>query len=302
MKERSLLLDLQARNALLATSGPPVSTLTLSDARAAVNKYRPMICSSEIAGAHRSHVGGAPVPITELVPADTEPWGTVVYFHGGGWTVGSPELLEGSCLMFAREAGVRIMAVRYRLAPEHAFPAAIEDCLRATRWILERDGGPVAVMGESAGGNLAAATSATVVANGGRDLTAQILMNPALDPLMKSDSYSHVSDAFGLSRADMTWFWSNYLSRESDRYDPRAAPLLADTAGLPATYVLTSGFDPLQGEGLAYVERLRDGGIAVCHDHRRSLPHDVFWTTGAVLEARAAVVAAARWLRRQRPA
>jgi acetyl esterase len=97
----------------------------------------------------------------------------------------------------------------------------------------------------------------------------------------------------------MEWFWSNYLARDSDRYDPRAAPLLSDVAGLPATYVLTAGFDPLQGDGLAYVRKLRDAGVAVRHDHRRSLPHNIFWTTGAVPEAQAAVVSAARWLRGQ---
>jgi acetyl esterase len=235
--------------------------------------------------------------MTELVPIETEPRATIVYFHGGGWTVGSPELLEGSCLLFAREAGVRVLSVRYRLAPEHVFPAAIEDCTDACRWALDHLEGPVVVMGESAGGNLAAATSAALVGRPGRGLAAQILMNPALDPLMKSESYASVGDDFGLSRREMAWFWSNYLSRASDRSDPRAAPLLADGHGLSPTYVLTSGFDPLQGEGIRYIEHLRKAGIAVEHDHRESLPHNIFWTTGAVPEARAAVLAAAHWLR-----
>jgi acetyl esterase len=289
-------LDPIARGLLVADDGPPAWTLGVEQARKAAGEYKGLIDSAELASAGRRAMAGAPVPMTELVPAGTEPWGTVLYFHGGGWTVGSPELLEGSCLLFARAAGVRVVNVRYRLAPEHVFPAAIEDCIDACRWLLDCATDPVVVMGESAGGNLAAATTAWMTGRGERAIAAQILMNPALDPLMESETYTRFGDDFGLTRTEMAWFWSNYLSREADRTDPRAAPLHADLTGQPPTYVLTSGFDPLSGEGIEYVEQLRRRDVAVTHDHRATLPHSVFWTTGAVPEARAAVLVAAGWL------
>jgi acetyl esterase len=294
------VLDAIARGLLADADGPPAWTLGVGPARQAANEYKRLIDGSEVVSARRTAISGAPVPMTELVPAGTEPWATVLYFHGGGWTVGSPELLEGSCLLFARAAGVRVVSIQYRLAPEHVFPAAVEDCIDACRWLLDRATDPVVLMGESAGGNLAAATTAWMTSRGQRAIAAQIVMNPALDPLMESETYTRVGDGFGLTRGEMAWFWSNYLSQEADRTDPRAAPIRAELAGLPPTYVLTSGFDPLCGEGIEYVERLRRSGVAVTHDHRCSLPHNVFWTTGAVPEARAAVLAAAGWLSEHR--
>lgn len=207
--------------------------------------------------------GGAQVP-------------AVVYFHGGGWVVGDLDTHDAVCRVLADVTGCLVVAVDYRLAPEHVFPAAVEDCVAAYRWVqthadrLGVEPGRVGVMGDSAGGNLAA-----VVAQEARDLdvpppVAQCLVYPATDARMDSRSLDLFAEGFFLSRADMEWFRGHYLPDPADWTNPVASPLLADDlSGLAPAVVVTAGFDPLRDEGDAYADRLRDAGVPVrwrCYD------------------------------------
>ena len=200
----------------------------------------------------------------------------IVFFHGGGWVVGDLDSHDGSCRVLAIESGCVVVSVDYRLAPEHRFPTAVEDCLAAYRWVvasagdLSIDARAVAVMGDSAGGNLAA-----VVAQLARDLdvappVAQGLVYPGLDFRMQTRSIELFAEGFFLSRADMDWFCAQYLPDPADIINPLASPALAeDLSGLAPAWVWTAGFDPLRDEGKAYAEALDKAGVAVhqrCYD------------------------------------
>jgi acetyl esterase len=210
-------------------------------------------------------------------PYDLEPTPpAIVFFHGGGWVVGDLDSHDGSCRVLAIESGCVVVSVDYRLAPEHVFPAAVEDCVTAYRWVvanageLSVDPHAVAVMGDSAGGNLAA-----VVAQVARDLdvappVAQGLVYPGLDFRMETRSIELFAEGFFLSRADMDWFCAQYLPDPADITNPLASPALAeDLRGVAPAWVWTAGFDPLRDEGRAYAEALDKAGVVVhqrCYD------------------------------------
>jgi acetyl esterase len=192
----------------------------------------------------------------------------IVFYHGGGWVVGDLDTHDGSCRLLARETGAVVMAVDYRLAPEHPFPAAVTDALAAFRWAVANprelaiEPGMVAVMGDSAGGNLAAVVSLMARDDGGPTPIAQGLVYPATD--LRADSRSHAlfAEGFFLSGEDIRWFLDQYLPDPSLRTDPRVSPLLAENlSGLPPAHVWTAGFDPLRDEGRAYAERLAESGV-----------------------------------------
>ncbi len=211
--------------------------------------------------------GALPVRIYRSLEAAAEP-PAIVYFHGGGWVVGDLDTHDGSCRLLARETGAVVMAVDYRLAPEHRFPAAVDDALAAFRWAagnpreLASLPGAVAVMGDSAGGSLAAVVCQLARDHGGPVPVAQGLVYPATDLRMLTRSMDAYSEGFYLTREDIEWFLDQYLPDPSTRLDPRASPLLAeDLSGLPPAHVWTAGFDPLRDEGRAYADRLADIGV-----------------------------------------
>jgi acetyl esterase len=194
----------------------------------------------------------------------------VVYFHGGGWTIGDLETCDGVCRFLATEAEATVLSVGYRLAPEHRFPAAVEDALAAFRWSavdntrLGADPARVAVAGDSAGGNLAAAVSLLARDAGGPLPALQALIYPVTDTVGGQPSREEFARGFLLTKADMDWFEGHYLPPDADRADPRVSVLRAgDLAGLPPAYVATAGFDPLRDEGEAYARRLREAGVEV---------------------------------------
>lgn len=217
------------------------------------------------------------VPARSYRP-EAGPLPTVVFFHGGGFTLGTLDSVEGICTGLAERANCLVLSVGYRLAPEHPFPAAVEDARSAVRWARRRvddlgGDGTVAVGGSSAGGALAAAT-ALRSRDTDLDLAGQLLLYPMLDPGLDTESCREHADAPLLSRADLEWFWSLYLPDDADRDDPMAAPLRADDlSGVPPAVVATAGHDPLHSEGIAYVERLEDAGVAVDHHHEAALCH-----------------------------
>ena len=210
-----------------------------------------------------------PIPVRAYRdPRATAAPACIVYFHGGGWVVGDLDTHEGCCRLLARETGAVVLAVHYRRAPEHRFPAAVDDAMAAFRWAAEHPrelgirGGAVAVMGDSAGGNLAAVVCQQARDEGGPQPIAQGLVYPATDLRMVSASIDAYAHGFYLTRTDIEWFLDQYLPDRAARDDPRASPLLADDlSGLPPAQVWTAGFDPLRDEGEAYADRLAAAGV-----------------------------------------
>jgi acetyl esterase len=214
---------------------------------------------------------------------------TIAYFHGGGWVVGGLDSHDGSCRILAAVTGCVVVAVDYRLAPEHPFPAAVEDCLAAYAWIhrnhaeLGTDPGRVGVMGDSAGGNLAAVVSQET-RPGRRSAqadvpppVAQCLVYPALDARFGTESFRIMGDRFFLTADGMEAYRSRYLPDPSDHTSVRASPILCDDLdGLAPAVVVTAGFDPLRDEGDAYARALADAGVPVEHRRYDDMVHGFF--------------------------
>ena len=205
----------------------------------------------------------------------------LVYFHGGGWVMGDLDTHDNLCRLLARKSDALVMAVDYRLAPEHPFPAPFDDAYAALVWAAENaasvgaDPKRILVAGDSAGANLAAAACLAARDRGGPAVGGQILLYPATD-LASFDrpSYRHFADGHYLTRRYMEAFRDRYLPRAQDRTDPLASPLLApDLTGLPPALVITAGFDVLRDEGEAYAERLRASGVAVTATRYNGMVH-----------------------------
>ncbi|MBI2961750.1 MAG: alpha/beta hydrolase [Betaproteobacteria bacterium] len=213
-----------------------------------------------------------------------------VFFHGGGWTFGDLDTHDCTCRMLANFGGFAVASIDYRLAPENRFPAAVDDAFAAVRWILAE--GPalgldvrrIAVAGDSAGGNLAAAV-ALLARDAGIALAMQALFYPVLDLRASTPSQSEFARGYLLERETIAWTRSNYLAREADAVDPRASPLLAsDHRGLAPAYIVAAGFDPLLDEGAAYADRLASAGVSVIYECFEGMVHG-FITMSGVLAA-----------------
>jgi len=201
-------------------------------------------------------------------PGEERPAPLVVYFHGGGWVVGDLDTHDQPCRLLAWHSGARVLSVDYRLAPEHPFPAPVEDALAAFRDALERaaelgiDPGRAAVAGDSAGAHLAAVTAMLAARDGGPAPAFQLLIYPVTDCSGVSASRLAFAEGFLLTKENMDWYEERFLGAHGDRHDPRVSPLLApDLEGLAPAMVVTAGFDPLRDEGEAYARRLREAGV-----------------------------------------
>ena len=228
----------------------------------------------------------------------------LVYFHGGGWVIGTFETHDGVCHHLAKQSQAVVVSVDYRLAPEHKFPAAAEDCYAATCWVagnaatLGADAKRLAVGGDSAGGNLAAVVSLMARDRGKPKIAFQLLVYPVTDHAYDTPSYRDNADGYLLTRNAMVWFWNHYLGGESDSANPYASPLRAASfAGLPPAMVVTAELDPLRDEGEAYAEKLRQAGIPVKHKRYDGLIHGFFSMTGVFEQAKQAVADAATEIR-----
>jgi acetyl esterase len=196
------------------------------------------------------------------------PFPGLVWFHGGGWVIGSLDENEATCRALCRQAGCVVMSVDYRLAPEYRFPAAAEDAYAAVHWIAGHgaeigvDGSRLAVAGESSGGNLAAVTALMARDRGGPPLVLQLLASPVTAPPGDRKSYVEYADGYFLSRGSMEWFFQLYPRDADDLRNPYLAPLLAeDLSGLPPALVMTAEYDVLRDEGEEYAHRLLDAGV-----------------------------------------
>ncbi|MGW5520696.1 alpha/beta hydrolase [Gordonia sp. NPDC003950] len=235
-----------------------------------------------------------PIPATRY-RAEVTTTGLIVFFHGGGFVLGSPATHDGYCRRLAIDTGADVLSVDYRLAPEHPFPAAVDDALVAWRFAVAKAaewGVPadrLVVAGDSAGGNLAAVVSQQVR---GEDVTPrlQVLLYPITDHTREGGSREEFATGYLLTKARIDWFDENYVPADADRTDPRLSPLLAtDLSGLPPAHVVVAGFDPLRDEGIAYADALVAAGVSVSLERDGGLIHGFANMTGYSPSARQAV-------------
>ncbi|MGN6256910.1 MAG: alpha/beta hydrolase [Solirubrobacterales bacterium] len=228
----------------------------------------------------------------------------LVYYHGGGWVIGGLDTHDDPCRFLAANSGAKALSVDYRLAPEHPFPAAAEDALAAYEWAVANAGqlgvdpSRIAVGGDSAGANLAAAVCLMARQAGTPSPTMQLLIYPVTETAGVAVSRRTFAEGFMLTRGDMDWFEERYLPPSVDREDPRVALLNAPAlSGLPPAYVAVAGFDPLRDEGEAFAQRLREGGVRVALRRHPGLVHTFANLTAVCPSARQAMLEAAGALR-----
>jgi acetyl esterase len=238
------------------------------------------------------------------VPTEPAPPALLVYYHGGGWVIGDLETHDRPCRFLAHHAGVQVLAIDYRLAPEHPFPAAPEDAFAAYAWAsanatrLGVEPARIGVGGDSAGANLAAVACLLARKEGAPPPAMQLLIYPVTDTTQEMPSRRTFREGFLLTRREMDWFEDRYLPPEVDRNDPRVSILQADDlSGLPPAYLATAGFDPLRDEGEAYALRMRDAGVRVALRRHPGLVHTYANLTAICPSARAAMLEAAGGLR-----
>ncbi|MFF8387020.1 alpha/beta hydrolase [Streptomyces kanasensis] len=236
--------------------------------------------------------------------ADHGPLPVLVYFFGGGWTLGSIETSDAICRSLTNAAGCLTVAVGYRLAPENKFPAAVEDCFAGLRWTAEHaarlggDPSRIAVGGDSAGGNLAAAMTLLARDAGGPALLAQLLVYPNTDYHADTPSRRENTDALLFNDKSVQWYWDNYLTSPEEGGNPLVSPLRASChAGLPQALVITAEYDPLRDEGEQYARRLRDSGVPVESTRYPGVAHGFFAMSGALDAGGRALDQAAAYLR-----
>jgi acetyl esterase/lipase len=237
---------------------------------------------------------GAPIPARRYRPAAGPSPGTIVYFHGGGWVVGGLEEFDRVARAVSVATGCDVVSVDYRLAPEHPFPAAVEDADAALRAVAEtkEDSGRLIVMGDSAGATLATLAAIHARDNGGPPLALQVLVYPVADHTMDTLSFTEHADAFPLGRADMEWCWDRYAPPPVDRDSPEVSPLrTADLSDLPRALIIVAGHDPTRDHSLAYAQRLEEAGVHVSLLLYDDVMHGFFTMVGVLSRADSAMEA-----------
>jgi acetyl esterase len=248
-------------------------------------------------------VAGAAGPIKARLytpKSAATPGAGLVYYHGGGWVIGDLDTHDKLCRNLASSGGFRVLAVDYRLAPEHPFPASHDDAVAAANWAFERaadigfDPAKIAVGGDSAGGNLSAAVAIALRDGGRHRLAFQLLLYPVTQVDRETDSLRALAEGYFLTKAGMDWFGDCLFADGGDRSDPRVSVLNArDLNDLPPAFVATAGYDPLKDEGRAYAEKLAAAGVKTEHRHYPAFIHGYYQMAGLSPEAAAAVKEAA---------
>lgn len=280
---------------------PPLNEMSPADARVAAEGFRDLAGEpEEVADVSDSAIrgpgGDIPVRIYTPIGAGSDPLPCLIYYHGGGWVLGDIQGVDTACRALANRAGCKVVSVEYRLAPEHKFPAPLKDSYAALEWVAANaasigvDADRLAVGGDSAGGNLAAAVAIQARDQGGPGLRLQLLVYPVTNHAFGTGSYTDNGDGYLLTRDMMEWFWDHYLTTAEDGKDPLASPLQAgDLSGLPRAFVLTAEFDPLRDEGEAYAARLREAGVQVSHKRFDGQIHAFFQMLGVFPAATEAI-------------
>jgi len=305
------VLDMIAR-----AKRPKLHEMTAQAARASYEKSAPIL---EIASAPMFAVEDLRIPTCDgatirarlyqaVEPSWAEPAPALIYYHGGGFTVGSVDTHDALCRMFARDGKCTVLSVDYRLAPEHKFPTAVNDAFDALVWLHAHaaefgiDAGRLAVGGDSAGGTLAT-VCAVLARDAGIALSLQLLIYPGTTGYQETDSHSRLADGFLLSGETIQWFFDQYVREASDRDDWRFAPLdgtrgAPEFGGLAPAWIATAEYDPLSDEGDAYAQKLRDHGNEVTLRRYPGMIHEFFKMGGFVPDVAHAHAEAAAALRR----
>ena len=288
-----------------ALGQPPLDTLTPAQARANA-EANPLTTGPDVGRVEDRTIQGpaGEIPVRIYTPSGTGPFPTFVYFHGGGWVLGTLDMSDATCRNLCVGGECITISVDYRLAPEAKFPAAADDSFAVVQWVsahasdIGAKAGNIAVGGGSAGGNLAAVVCLMARDRGGPSLAFQLLVVPVTDRNFDTESYRQNAEGYGLTRGGMIWYWDHYLNSPSEASDPYAAPLQArDLSGLPAALVLTAEFDPLRDEGEAYAHRLEAAGVPTTCIRYDGMVHGFFGMNDSVDKAREAVTNASSVLR-----
>jgi acetyl esterase len=299
-------VDPQIQVLLDAGSGvPDTHTMSVPDARAAYERriaaFAPPASVQNVREISIAGPGG-PLKLRIYTPMGKGPFPLVVFFHGSGFVLCSLDTHDGMCRNICAGAGCVVVSVDYRLAPEHKFPAGLEDCIAATRWAaahgaeLGADAQQLVIAGDSAGGNMAA-----VAAQRLRDVSikGQVLIYPVTDyHTPGTPSYVSNAEGYGLSRKTMEWFWAHYLPRAEDGQHPDASPLRAKSLhDLPPALVITAQYDPLCDEGEFYAQRLTAAGVPTSLSRYDGMNHGFLFWVGRVTKADAAMAEICGWLK-----
>ncbi|NMO04348.1 alpha/beta hydrolase [Gordonia sp. TBRC 11910] len=295
----------------LAAGGvPPFECMTVPQAREVANAFKDLQgpteeVSSVTDTSAPGPAGDVPVRIYRPAGAGPEPLPAVVYYHGGGWVIGTLDIVDNPMRRLANALGSVIVSVDYRLAPEHPFPAAFDDSLAALQWVstnadyLNVDAGAIAVAGDSAGGNLAAAVALAVRGPDTPNITAQLLFYPCVEFDFNTDSYRENAEGYLLQRASMQWFYAHYFGNQGEPpTDPRACPGSAeDLSGSAPAFIAVAEYDPLRNDGERYAKRLGEAGTHTELIQYDGLLHGFFWTLGATPSGASILDDAAEFLR-----
>ena len=286
--QAKVLLDQMA-----AMGMPPIHEQEPEAVREA-NRLPPAVPGATMAHVEDRSIPGpaGEIPVRIYRPTEASDHSLLVWYHGGGWVIGDLDGADVTCRELAARSGSVVVSVDYRLAPEHRYPAAHEDCYAATVWAagnaadLGADAGKLAVGGDSAGGNLAAFVSLRARDESGPAIRFQLLVYPVTDYNYETVSYRDNAEGYLLTRDGMEWFWNHYLGPDGDGSHPHASPLRAeDLSGLPPAHVITAEYDPLRDEGEAYAERLRGAGVAVTQTRYAGQIHAFYGMHGVVDDA-----------------
>ena len=280
---------------LAEQAGPALVDLPLAAARDLYRAMQPAAPDLPVGAVEDVDAAGTAVRIYR--PFGAGPFPMAMMFHGGGWVIGDLATADRQSREVCRSAGALVISVDYRLAPEHRFPAAAEDCYAATAWAAENagrhggDGKRLAVVGDSAGGNLAAVVAHMARDRQGPDIAFQLLVYPVTDGVhFDNASYRDNADGYLLTAEAMHWFWNHYAPDLEDRRGPYASPLLAEHwQGLPPALVMTAEFDPLRDEGEAYARKLAAAGVSARLARYDGFIHGFFGHTRTIATARAAM-------------
>lgn len=275
-----------------AQAAPPLSSLPAAAGREMYRMMRPANPALAVGRVEDRQIPGPHGTLAVRIyhPEGAGPFPILVNFHGGGWVIGDLDTADAFARDFCQRAACIVISVDYRMAPEHLFPAAVDDCLAATRWAASEaralnGNGRLAVGGESAGGNLAAVVSQLARDAGEPRIDLQLLLYPVTDADLNRASYQENGKGYLLERDTMQWFWDTYCPDAEQRLDPRASPIRAtNLANLPPALVVTAEFDPLRDEGEAYGRALAAAGNRVEIKRFDGLVHD-FCATAQVFES-----------------
>ena len=303
------MLDPQAARLLEARAEmnlKPFAACTVEEARAALAARMP-VSDLPIHSVRDEHVAGpaGDIPVRLYVPSETLPLPAVVYLHGGGWAVGSVETYDAVCRRLAHAAGCIVVSVDYRLAPEHKFPAGLEDAYAAAAWVVQHgadwgvDNGRVAVAGDSAGGALATVVCQMARDRSGPQFVLQLLIYPNTDYEFERPSMIECGRGYTISVDDMHWFWGHYLNDAGDLDNPYVVPMRAESlSGLPPALIISAGYDFLRDEDEAYGRKLADDGVRATMTRYPGMIHGFFGMGGILDEADVALAEVAHALRR----